>query len=373
MNRIPSNVLEFAGDKRDIYELFTDYYCHHVNQFHKGKFSVLETKTLNEKEELINKAYFSEIERMSRVPFDEVFATKENLDKYCGHPSVKWAAFAVISAMVDAVLPLTLIDSIGLYTDQRTIGWGDSAAFDVKPRDLFVVSKHGRQRRRAEIQRQFVSQVTILPELREVTVGVPLYRVLAGLESLAEYVYKVVRSVETEITLDVYNAMHTAMENLPTTPANQALRVVGYSQDTLVELAQKVEAFNFGAKPIIVGTKRAINKILPDNANYRYTLTGEGSEYTQIGYIRQISGYDIFELPQVANWQNPYETALDDSKIWIISPSSQKIVKLVYEGSTLSNTDGTFDNANLYQTSTLFKSWGVGIATNAIAAEIELV
>jgi hypothetical protein len=56
-------------------------------------------------------------------------------------PQYQWATFAVIGAMVDAVLPDALIDSIGMYTDLRTIGFGDSANFRIKPRDLFVVSK----------------------------------------------------------------------------------------------------------------------------------------------------------------------------------------------------------------------------------------
>jgi hypothetical protein len=77
-------------------------------------------------------------------------------------------------------------------------------------------------------------------------------------------------------------------------------------------------------------------------------------------------------LPQVAAWATPFSLALDDAKIYLVSPSSQKLVKLVLEGSTLSNTTGVYDNANLTQSTTLFKSWGSAIATNSAAGCITL-
>ena len=57
------------------------------------------------------------------------------------NPMVVWATFAVVEAMIDAILPLTLIDSIGTYTEIRNIGFGDSASFDIAPRSLMTVSQ----------------------------------------------------------------------------------------------------------------------------------------------------------------------------------------------------------------------------------------
>ena len=42
------------------------------------------------------------------------------------------------------------------------------------------------------------------------------------------------------------------------------------------------------------------------------------------------------------------------------------------EGSTLSNVEGTYANANLQQTATLYKSYGVGAISSALAGVIEL-
>jgi len=75
-------------------------------------------------------------------------------------------------------------------------------------------------------------------------------------------------------------------------------------------------------------------------------------------------------LPQIADYATPFGLKLDNTKLWFVSPSSQKIVKVVLEGNALSYTSDTYANANLIQTSTLIKSWGMGIATNAVAAQM---
>jgi hypothetical protein len=155
---------------------------------------------------------------------------------------------------------------------------------------------------------------------------------------------------------------------LPST-ATTGLQVSGYTQASLVRLCQQVTAWNGGAKAMVVGTQLALVNVLPDDANYRYMLD---SDYVKIGYIKTAFGYDVMALPQVADMATPFGMVLSDSYIYIISPSSQKLVKLVLEGSTLSNTDQPFQNANLTQNATIWKSYGVGVATNAVAGIISI-
>jgi len=159
------------------------------------------------------------------------------------------------------------------------------------------------------------------------------------------------------------------MGNLPTTPVNGELKVTGYSQDSLIKLAQRVTAYNGGQKAIIVGTQLALQNVLPSDANYRYDVQ---SDYVKIGYIQTAFGYDLMVLPQVADWKEPFKTVLNDERLYIVSPGAQKMVKLVIEGSTLSHVDGTYANANLTQNATITKMWGTGVATNGVAALIEL-
>lgn len=371
--KIPAKVIAFAGAQNDekklaVYKMFLDYWNHY--QSRNGKEGLeFSTTTVNADDEVVSISFDEKEHAMNEALKKEImlhaglseFGTFP-LETWANHPSLKWATFAVVNAMVDMILPQVVIDSIGLYTDVRTIDWGDSAAFDVEPRDLFVVSKAGRAKRTSEIRKQFKGQVVINPEQRELTVGVALYRILAGKESLAEFVAKIARSMEAQVTLDAYNAFVTATAALSTGAAG--LKVVGYTQADFIGLAQKVSAWNGGQKVVAVGTQLALGNIIPADANYRYEID---SDFVKLGYVRNFAGVDTMVLPQVADLTTPFQTLISNSYIWFVSPTAQKILKLVLEGSTLANTSDVYANANLLQTSTLYKSWGVGVATNAVA------
>jgi hypothetical protein len=368
--KIPAQVVMFAGENNlAVYKMFHDYW----NQYRSrngaeglefstttvNKDNEIVSISFDEKEAAMNAALKKEIMRVAGVQSFDAFP----LETWATHPTLRWATFAVVSAMIDMILPETIIDSIGLYSDVRTIGWGDSAAFDVEPRDLFVVSKAGRAKRTSEVHKQFKGQVVINPEQRELTVGVSLYRVLAGKESLADFVAKVARSLETQLTIDVYNAFVTAMAALST--GASGLKVVGYTQTDFVTLAQKVTAWNGGIKPVVLGTQLALANILPADGNYRYDIE---SEFVKLGYIRNFIGTDVVIIPQVADYTTPFATLISNNYLWFVSPTAQKLLKVVLEGNTLAYTTDVYANANLTQTSTMIKSWGVGVATNAVGA-----
>jgi hypothetical protein len=43
--------------------------------------------------------------------------------------------------MIDAVLPDTIIKSVGIYTDIHTVGFGETLEFEVQPNSIFTVSQ----------------------------------------------------------------------------------------------------------------------------------------------------------------------------------------------------------------------------------------
>lgn len=375
INAVPNQVLAFAGGESNmgVYNAFVDYWNHYQTEVNGKKGLTFATSrkvgdnivtfSLDEKEAVLNAALQKEILRKAGISDISQFP----LETWAGHPVLRWASFAVVSALVDMILPQTMIDSIGMYTDVKSIGWGDSAAFDIKARDLFVVSKAGRSKRQTELHKQYQGQVVVLPEPRQIAVSVSLYRVLAGKESLADFVAKAVRSLESQMTVDVYNVFATAMAAIDNSA--DGLRVAGYTQAEFVRLSQTVQAWNGGARPLAIGTQAALANILPADANYRYDLQ---SEYVKMGFIRNFQQTDILMLPQVADWSTPFALRLSDTKIWMVSPSVNKLVKLVLEGSTMAYADDTYKNANLLQNANLVKSYGAAIATNAVGATIEL-
>lgn len=358
MVKIPNHVMTFAEGNTDLYMGFADYFKHNASMKHKMENLVFNGQVqFSEKEAEINKLFSEEVKRVSGVPFafsDKIMAT---------NPQVTWAAFAIVNKLIDVVLPETIVQSMGIYTNVQTISAGDSLAIDIMPRDLFTVTKAGRGKRHGEAQKQFKGQVTIIPEYRDVTVTVSFYRVLAGKESLADFVMKAVRSIETEMTYDAYTAFTTAMNALPTTPSGGELKVTGWTQDAGVQLAQRVTAFNNGNKAVFVGTQVALSKILPAGSNYRYMLD---SEYVKVGYIQTAFGYDVMVLPQIADWKNPHKTFLKDNEIYVMSPSAGKLIQLAIGDEGYTVTDEPLANADLTQRATIKKSWGIGVATNAI-------
>ena len=359
MNRIPLNVMNFAQGKTDFYEALPDFVNHYRAEHYKANVSYDKSLNFAEKTQKMHDALLKEIKRHANVSTSEEFS----LETQSTNPMFVWATFAVIDAAIDMIIPQTIIDSIGVYSDVRQGGFTDSFAFDVKPRDLFAVTKGSMGKRHGEIQQQYDGQVTLTPIVHDVTVGVDLYRVLAGYENLAEFLMKATRSIETQMSYDAYVAMNTAATALPTTPTDGELKISGYTQSDAIRLAQSVSAFNMGIEAVFCGTKSALSNILPNDANYRYDLQ---SDYVKIGYIRTAFGYDTMAFPQIADWKTPFKLLLDDTRIYVVSPSSQKIVKVCLGGNTIAIDGGVYGMANLKHVTTLKKKWICGVATNSV-------
>jgi hypothetical protein len=364
MDTLKARVLEFAGSDNEFYTRFEDYINHYKTE-KEGKNNLYFDKTvsLSEKDNQLLKSYIKEIEKFSNTPQGNIA-----LSQYVTNPNVVWACFAIVSNAIDMVLADTLIQDIGMIADIRTGGFGDSFKFDITPRDLFAVSKTGHGKRNAFVQKQFKGTQTIVPENRQISVGVSLYRVLTGAESLGSFIMKAIRSLETQILYDAYDLFETTMDALPTSGTN-ALKIAGYTQAALVGLAQKVTAWNGNKQAVVLGTKLALANVMPDFTGSRAMLD---SEYATLGYIRTLSGFDVAELAQVADYTTEFSTKINNSRLWVISPTSDKIIKVCLEGNTLAYADVINSNANLTQVATINKSYGVGAITSAIAGVITL-
>lgn len=362
------NAIMCFSDNHDKVELaFRDYMNQYFSEVaKKDGFPYSKELSFSEKEKKIDALMISEISKLAGVDLNN---KSISMEMFSQHPVLKWASFAVINSLIDMIIPDVLDKSIGLYTETKYGAYGDSFNFEVEPNDLFYVSKAGRDQRTVEFQKQFVGQATIIPENREISVSVNFYKVLCGKESIAKFVMKAILSLEAQITREVYTAFDTAFNDFTGSPFDNQLNVAGWDKKEAVRLAQTVTAFNNNSKAIFLGTALALADILPSNANYRYWLT---DEYVTLGYVRNAFGYDTMVMPQIADWKNPYKLALKDDRIYVISPASQKPVKLCYEGSSTTNTMGAYETANLTESTTIRKSYGIGIATNAIAGIITL-
>lgn len=362
------SIRKFAGDNNNTLKFIDrarDYYFHYMSEVANKKIGVFDSSvSLQEKENKINKDFLNEV--MTFANFQA--PAQLNPVHFATNPTLRWAAFAIVDMIIQAVLPETIVNSIGVYTDIRNIGWGDSAQFEIKPRALMTISTGGHGQRTTFRQKEFSANKTLLPINHNITVYSSLYKVLAGKEFLAEFVRKAILSMDTEMTRDAYSAFHTGL-NAANYPSS--LVVTGYTQEDLLHLCEVVTAYNQGDKAVIVGTSVALSKILPSQANNYRIVTP--SEAISIQLIQNFFNYDILVLPQVstANYED-YGLLLDDTQLYVISPSTDKLIKGVIEGVTLNNSNDYYDNANLTSNSTINKSWAFEYVSNATAGLVKL-
>ena len=354
------SLVAFAGDNEkalDTYKGMRDYYFHYMSAVEgkDGYGDYDKSVSLDDKEIKMHNALLTEVERVGGCPRGNI-----SFEAWSMSPQVKWATFAVVGAMIDAVLPDTIIKSVGIYTDMHTVGFGETLEFEVQPNSLFAISTSANAQRKGFNKKQFAINETLQAVNHQITVQTQLYKVLCGKENLARFVRKAVISVERQMNLDAYNTLVALVAN-GSFPSD--LKVSGYSADDAITLAQTVEAYNNGAKVSFIGTKKAIYQMLPD-ASKGYRMVTDSTN-PQINIIRGIFDWDIIELPQVATGVR-FGLALDDHKVYVMSTGAEKPIKGVLEGQTLTNSNDFYDTADLTSSATMNKRWGFGATANTI-------
>lgn len=354
--KLSNEIVTFAAGDTKFFEAFQDYY----NQVNKtGAYD--ETVSLSEKSEKINNAFFAEIEKRSGVK------REGNENAWAAHPSVKWASFAVIDAVINSILPQTINTSMGEFTDLRFVSYGDVMKFKVKPRSLFIVSEGSHGARTSFRQKNYSGDYLMTPVEHYVTTDVDMYRVLAGKEDIADFVRLVVRSIETDMGKKAAQALNAGMA-VGTYPAQ--LSVSGaFDMNTFITLGETVGAYNMGAKPTVLGTRTALAQILPDPSfGFRVNADANGGS---IEVLKNIYGFDTMILPQYATGNN-FGLALDPNTLYFVSAGVDKLVKGVVSN-TLTNSNQFYDNADLTSNYTLRKDYDFAFVSAAYGGKYEIV
>lgn len=303
--KFSNDVVKFFGNT-DFVECFSDYYYN-------------TDKMTAEQHNKIENAFFAEIEKKAGVAREGVTA-----EAWASHPSVQWAAFSVVDAVVNTILPQTLNSSIGLFTDLKFVGYGDSVKFRVRPRGLFVVSKGAFGERTTFRQKMFSGDVFVSPEEHIVTVFTDMLRVLMGKEDIAEFVRLVVISIETAMGKDAAQALSDGISAIG---YPSALQVSGaFNAQDLIELGELVQAYNYGVKPVILGTAAALSRVVPDSSlGFRGNFDANGGS---VQLIKDFYGFNLMVLPQYAAGATPNDgVALPSNKLFVVSPALDRLVK----------------------------------------------
>lgn len=350
-----NEIVKFAAGNeavKNYFEAVTDYELH--------RFSIDgydSSVSLSKKNEKLNEAFLSAVEAKAGV-------TREDAkEAWMAHPAVKWAAMSIVDATINSLLPIVVFPNMNDFVDLRTTAYGDIVHFKVMPRELFTVSLGGHGERTTLRQKNFNGDVIVNPVEHIITVYTDMYSVLAGKEDLGEMVRLAILSIQETMSKDAITALSAG---LTAGAYPQNLVVTGaFSKDTLITLAETVEALNYGQRPIIMGTASALAKVLPDStAGFRGIFEANGGS---IDIMKNFYGYDLVRMRQFVN-AGTTDLALDPNTLYVISPAADKLIKGVVTN-TLSNGNQFYDNADLTSNFTTRKDWGFLFASAARAAK----
>jgi len=363
--KIQNHIMKFVADGGDsmeaLFRSFKDLYSHALSK--SGvKGLTFENLDYSEKEKAVSSAMVEEIIRRANLPAD----AKNDLEKYVNYPTMAWATFAVISNLVDSIIPVSLDTAIGNWAEiQYNPGYGNVYEFRTRFNGFLKVTKFSRGKRLAELQRTNVGVFRLTPELHALSADVDLYRLIMGIDSVADLAILVARSMTNAIAQETLIAFSGAVANLPDDP-DLGLVATGYTQQDLMQIAGRVQAWTGGATPMVIGTRLALSYVLPSEAT---PLIDTDSRYVENGYLTTAFGLPMFVLPQVAGAE-PFGTALSDEYIYIM-PVENKPVKVAIGGEMQAVDNGRMF-ADLKTVVSLFKEFAVGIPTDPVFGAIKV-
>ena len=252
------------------------------------------------------------------------------------------------------------------FVDVKNLALGDSGEFYVEGKNELIVSEFSGSH--FDLRRQRIDGgETFAPKMRDYGIKVYEYfeRILSGRASIEELVVLLYEAIEKKLSEMAEATFMVAMQKLPT-----PFKVGGnYDEDAILEMLAHLEATN-GEKPVLVGTKMALRKL-------QGIVGGEWSDAMKgernANYILPVwNSYSCMEIAQ-GHKMGTFEFTMDNNKVYAISGSNTKLVKMILEGDTEVKeiSDGTDNADRSLETAVTFKA-GVAVVYNKMIGEISL-
>ncbi len=309
----------------------------------------------SEKKNLTHTAFLAEVEHKAGISREG-----NDINAWIAHPSVGWAAMSIVNATIRAIVPVTILPDFDIFSEMRTVGYGDLVKFTVEPRSFFLTSLGGKGERNTFRVRKFAQDIELHPVQHMITVYRNMYNVLAGKTNIVDFLSWVLLSIRTDMYTQALGVLNDGLTSIPV----GSLNVNGaFDMKTLVKMCETVEFRNGGVKPVIAGSATALMNVLPDSTSgYRMNVDGEGNG--KIDLIRNIMGYSVLKLGNAVTKAG--NLILPDNKLYVISPSQDKLVKGVMVNQ-LSNSNDFYANADLTQDYTFRLEYNFAYASSAFA------
>ena len=252
----------------------------------------------------------------------------------------RYDIYDIIIEAVDEVLPKKVIDAVGIFAEVQTVPQGQKALF--------------RQRLGKARARKFLTQVGLSGvyetfrldngtfEVSAHAIGgactIDFERMLDGAENMAELVSLLTEAQTDAVYQEVQRALKGAL-NASGRPAVNKVSNNSWVADDMVALVNVVRAY--GNNAVIFAPPEFVAAMGPDQIVPISTAGVQGVYHPQDidaihnqGYINIFRGTPIVQIPQSFVDENNVETWIDPQMAYVLPTGGERVVKVVFEGST---------------------------------------
>lgn len=240
----------------------------------------------------------------------------------------------LLAQMITPVVPTVLAAGYENLYDVTQVGWGDNAKYYVDSNEMFIVNDAAIGVARGGVLTTYGTEYTVQAHKKEMGAYVDWYHVSAGKQDWGLMGMRVALGY----AMYVQGQVIKAMESCVTPAVAQAQGISGYicngfSDTNWITTARNVELANGGSRVYALGTKIALQNVLPDNSTISQFMYTEDSAIVKTGFLPSYKEVPMIELgnallPNTIN--GTPQTVVSDKIIYMINRCLTNNKELVY-------------------------------------------
>jgi len=263
-------------------------------------------------------------------------------------PQFERAFFAIIEETIKGVITKTEIEQSMMFAEVKNVAEGDTLSFHIPSNHLLAVSTVANGVRNVHFQKIWEDDFVVNPKVKKTGVSVDIHRVATNQYDWGWLINWVGKSFRTKLQQEIIDLVYGGYPSIGT-----SFKEATYAQDSFIQLCERVAAVN-GAPVQVIGTRTALNTVLPSND---YLKMGLGQEYMDTGYIQAPFGFPTIKLEQSVKTDASYTFTIDNDYLIIVSAATDKIVKVGMGGEVKIRQSRDGDTADDAKNYTITSSW----------------
>lgn len=278
--------------------------------------------------------------------------------------------YEVINTVLSTTIPAVSTTFLGRIAEVKSIGFGDTAQFDIDSNEIFQVSRSATGVAFGANQRKYRKTVTVNPYDTNITFDTDWYQIASGVFDFGKNFYRASAGYAHFFTSLAYQKFNELTSTIPA-----AYKLSGWSDKDAREVLAAVQSANNNTPVSLFGTKVALGSVVPENDFMKF---GVSEEWVLKGYVGTWAGYSLVEAMQLMNPLTINEATtrdflINNDKIWVLPMNGKRPIKIVFEGGMFNLQKAATDTADMTERASLHYRVGVEAVYDQIYGEIELV